>query len=441
MSSNGAVNTVYTFTNGVDGAFPRAGLVLANDGNFYGTTVEGGTNGTGVLVRMTPAGAFDPLYSFTALPMSGQNQDGAYPGDSLVQASDGDLYGTASAGGTNGSGTLFKISLSGSFQLVYAFSALDANGENNEGADPEAALIQGADLNLYGTAYGGGSNGFGTVFSYNLALGQMSSVYSFKNAGDGANPMAALVQGRDSYYYGTASEGGADTNGVLFKISSKGMFTSLHSFSGDTDGANPLAPLVQGTDGSLYGTCANAGSGFGTVFEATTNGSVTPLYAFTGGNDGANPAAALVQTADGVFFGTTSSGGSDNLGAVFSITSTGAFTPVMSFIGGGDGSNPQAPLVQGTNGNFYGTTYQGGANGFGVVFELTTGGAFTPIYTFTNGLDGVSFPSGGLALGADGNFYGESFKGGAINAGVLFSITPQGALTALSPLTNTILCI
>jgi len=247
--------------------------------------------------------------------------------------------------------------------------------------------------------------------------------------------MAALVQGSDGYYYGTASQGGSETNGALFKISGKGGFTSLHSFSGETEGANPLAPLVQGTNGSFYGTCANSGTGFGTVFEATTNGTVSLLYAFTGENDGANPAAGLVQAADGVFFGTATSGGSNNLGAVFSITSKGAFTPVMSFMGGGDGSNPQAPLVQGTRGIFYGTAFEGGADGYGVVFELTTTGVFTPLYTFTNGQDG-SFPASGLTLGTDENLYGETFTGGANDSGVLFKMTPQGTLTVLHSLTN-----
>jgi uncharacterized repeat protein (TIGR03803 family) len=435
VASNGAVNTLYTFTGGVDGAFPPAGLVLANDGNFYGTTVQGGTNDTGSLFRITPAGVFNSLYSFTALPKDGQNPGGAYPGGSLVQASDGNLYGTASAGGTNASGTLFKISLGGSFQLVYAFSALGTNGENSEGSDPEAALIQGSDGILYGTAYAGGSNGFGTVFAYNVAQSQMTSLHSFQKASDGANPLAALVQGKDGDFYGTASQGGSEANGTMFKITSEGGFTFLHAFTGGTDGANPLAPLVQGTNGKFYGTCANSASGFGTVFEATTNGSVLPLYAFTGENDGANPAAALVEAAGGVFFGTASSGGSNNEGAIFSITSAGAFTPVMSFMGGGDGSNPQAPLVQGTTGNFYGTAFQGGADGYGTVFELTTNGLFTLLYSFTNGQDG-GFPSSGLTLGTDGNFYGESLIGGANDSGVLFKMTPQGRLTVLHSLTN-----
>jgi uncharacterized repeat protein (TIGR03803 family) len=440
VASNGAVNTVYTFTNGVDGAFPQAGLVLANDGNFYGTTVEGGTNGSGTLFRLTPAGVFNSLYSFTAVPKSGVNQDGAYPGGSLVQAKDGNLYGTASAGGANGSGTLFKISLGGSFQLVYAFSALDSNGENSEGSDPESALIQGADTNLYGTAYAGGANGFGTVFAYDLSRGQISSLYSFQNAADGANPMAAVVQGSDAYFYGTTSLGGSTTNGALFKITSAGAFTPLYSFTNGNDGANPVAPLVQGTNGNFYGTAASSQNGFGTVFEVTTNGALTSLYAFAGGNDGANPAGGLLQTADGIFFGTTSSGGTNDSGAVFSITSSGAFTPVMSFTGGGDGKYPQAPLVQGTNGNFYGTSYQGGTAGRGMLFELTPNGVFTPLYSFTpgprtNGPDG-EFPASGLTLGTDGDLYGATLKGGIQGAGVLFKMTEQGALTVLNTLTN-----
>jgi len=384
---------------------------------------------------MTPDGVFSSLYSFTALPKRGTNQDGAYPGASLVQASDNNLYGTATAGGTNGSGTLFKISLGGSFQLVYTFSALDAYGENSEGSDPEAALIQGTNGILYGTAYAGGSNGFGTVFAYSVAQSQMTSLHSLQKSIDGANPMAALVQGKDGGFYGTTSQGVSETNGTLFKITSTGGFALLHTFTGGTDGANPVAPLVQGTSGNFYGTCANSESGFGTVFEATTNGTVSPLYAFTGGNDGANPAAALLEAYGGVFFGTASSGGSNNVGAIFSITSAGAFTPVMSFVGGRDGSNPEAPLVQGPNGNFYGTTYQGGAAGDGVVFEVTTNGTFTTLYSFTNGLDG-GFPASCLTLGTDGNFYGESFAGGAGHSGVTFKVAPEGTVTVLHTFTG-----
>jgi uncharacterized repeat protein (TIGR03803 family) len=435
VASNGVMSVLYSFTNGVDGGFPEAGLALANDGNFYGTTFEGGVNDTGVVFQITPAGVFNPLYSFTAVSRSGENQDGAYPAAGLIQATDGNLYGTTSTGGADGSGTLFKISLGGSFEMVYTFSVLDINGENSEGSTPQSALVQGTDGNLYGTAELGGSNGFGAVFEYNLSQSQISPLYSFMDAGDGAKPDAALVQGTDGNFYSTTSEGGSNTYGALFKITSSGAFTPLYSFTNGKDGGNPVAPLVQGANGNFYGTSTGPQNGFGTVFEMTTNGAVTPLYSFTGRDDGAYPEAGLVQAADGDFFGTTSSGGTNDSGTVFSITSSGAFSQVMSFVGGDDGDDPQAPLVQGTNGNFYGTTYQGGTAGYGVVFELTANGALTSLYSFTNGQDGAN-PAGGLVQGTDGNLYGTTYTGGANHDGVLFNITPQGALTVLHSLTN-----
>jgi len=438
VTAKGAVSTLYSFTNGVDGAFPQAGLVLANDGNFYGTAAGGGSNGFGSIFRITPGGNFSPLYSFTLLPKSGLNQDGAYPAGNLTRATDGNLYGTASAGGASGSGTIFKISLSGAYQLVYAFSAVDTNGENSEGSDPESAVIQGADGNLYGTASSGGANGFGTVFMYNLSLSQISVWHSFQNGTDGANPMAALVQGTDGYFYGTTSQGGTGTFGTTFKVSNGGVFAPLYSFTDQGDGANPVAPLVQGTNSILYGTTSGSQSDFGTVFKMTTNGTVTGLYIFTGGNDGGTPTAGLAPASNGVFYGTTSAGGSNNVGAVFSITSGGTFNPVMSFIGGYDGIGPETPLLLGTNGIFYGTTYQGGATGDGVIFGLTTNGGFSLLYTFTNGQDG-EFPSSGLTQGSDGNFYGETDSGGpGEHSGVVYKFT-AGALTvlhAMDPISN-----
>jgi len=435
VASNGAMSALYSFTNGIDGAYPQAGLVLANDGNFYGTAFEGGANGSGVVFQITPAGRLHPLYSFSAVNEEGDNEDGAYPLASLIQGADGNLYGTTSTGGANGSGTLFRLSLGGSFKLVYAFTALDNEGNNSEGSSPQSALVQGTDGNFYGTTDAGGSNGFGAVFRYNAAQSKLSPLYSFLGASDGARPAAALVQGTDGNFYGTASEGGAESYGALFRVSSSGAFRSLYSFTNGLDGGNPVAPLVQGSDGNFYGTSTGPQNGFGTVFEMTTNGAVSSLYAFSGGSDGAYPQAALVEGADGNFYGTTSSGGTNNQGAVFGLSSLGVFRQVMSFVGGFDGADPQAPLVQGTNGNFYGTTYQGGVAGYGVVFEMTAQGGLTSLYSFTNGADGV-YPAGGLVEGSDGNFYGTTSGGGANHAGILFKMTPQGGLTVLHSLTN-----
>ncbi|HUD45291.1 MAG TPA: choice-of-anchor tandem repeat GloVer-containing protein, partial [Candidatus Baltobacteraceae bacterium] len=289
VASNGTMSALYTFTNGVDGGFPEAGLVLANDGNFYGTTYEGGTNGTGVVFKMTPAGGFSPLYSFTAIDKSGENQDGAYPSAGLIQATDGNLYGVTSTGGANGSGTLFKVSLGGSFGLVYTFSVVDIDGYNREGSAPQAALVQSTDGNFYGTADEGGSNGLGAVFEYVVSQSTVSPLYSFLGAGDGSKPLAALVQGSDGDFYGTASEGGTNGFGSVFKIASGGAFTPLYSFANGSDGGNPVASLVQGANGNFFGTSTGPQSGFGTVFEMTTNGALSTLYTFTGGDDGAYP--------------------------------------------------------------------------------------------------------------------------------------------------------
>jgi uncharacterized repeat protein (TIGR03803 family) len=434
VGSDGTMSALYAFTNGADGSYPEAGLVLGSDGNFYGVTFEGGAGGSGVIFQVTAAGGFKPLYAFSGVNGLGENADGANPAGSLMQGRDGNLYGTTSSGGRNGSGTLFRISLSGSFAVVYTFTALDNNGENREGSSPQAGLVQGRDGNLYGTAQAGGSNGLGAVFEYDLGQSQMVAVYSFMGAGDGAKPQAALVQGSDGGFYGTAPEGGSGY-GTLFKVNSGSGVSGIYSFTNGLDGGNPVAPLVLGTNGNFYGTSTGPQNGFGTVFEVTVNGVLSTLYTFSGGNDGAYPQAGLAPGSDGNFYGTTSSGGTNNGGTVFSLSAAGGFRAVLSFVGGWDGQEPQGPLGQGGNGNFYGTSSQGGSAGNGVVFEMTAGGGLTALYAFTNGMDGAN-PAGALAQGSDGNFYGSAVNGGANHVGVLYRLSPQGALTVLHALTN-----
>src|ERR1035441_1873745 len=160
--------------------------------------------------------------------------------------------------------------------------------------------------------------------------------------------------------------------GTVFKISTNGALTNLYSFTGGNDGANPYAVLVQGSDGSFYGTTMLGGTnGYGTVFQISSNGTLTTLYSFTGGNDGGNPAVGLVQGSDGSFYGTTEYGGTNNAGTVFKISTNGALTTLYSFTGQNDGAEPLAGLVQGSDGSFYGTTWMGGLGGAGTVFRLT----------------------------------------------------------------------
>jgi uncharacterized repeat protein (TIGR03803 family) len=349
---------LYSFTGTNDGGYPYAGLVQGSDGNFYGTTAGGGTNGLGTVFQISTNGALTSLYSFTG------GHDGANPQAGLVQASDGYFYGTTSGGGTNSIGTVFKISTNGVLTSLYSFTG------TNDGANPRAALVQGSDGNFYGTTFGGGTNGYGTVFKINTN-GALTSLYSFTGGNDGWNPPAGLVQGSDGNFYGTTRNGGTNNWGTVFKISTNGALTSLYSFTGGHDGANPQAGLVQGSDGSFYGTTFGGGTnGYGTVFKINTNGALTSLYSFAGVHDGASPQAGLVQGSDGDFYGTTYTGATNNYGTVFQVTTKGGFGTLV-FFNSTNGASPAAALTLGSDGNLYGTTSYGGSDGLGTVFRLS----------------------------------------------------------------------
>jgi uncharacterized repeat protein (TIGR03803 family) len=348
---------LWTFTGGHGGSLPQGGLVQASDGYLYGTTYNGGTNGYGTIFRITTNGAFTSLYSFTF------GHDGASPEAGLVQASDGYLYGTAYQGGTNDFGTVFRISTNGIFTPLYSFTG------GHDGINPVATLVQASDGYLYGTALAGGTNGDGTVFRISTN-GVLTPLYSFTGGNDGANPAARLAQASDGNLYGTTQNGGTNGDGTVFRITTNDVFMPLYSFTGGSDGISPNG-LIQASDGYLYGTAFVGGAnGDGTVFRITTNGVLTPLYSFTGTNDGQAPQGALVQAGDGNLYGTAAAGGANNDGAIFRITTTDVLTPLFSFTKSYNGDEPLAGLIQAGNGNFYGTAYLGGTNNDGTVFAL-----------------------------------------------------------------------
>ncbi len=337
--------------------FPFESLVQATDGNFYGTLGSGGASNDGAVFRITPSGTLTNLHSFTG-------SDGAFPAAELVQGSDGNFYGTAAAGGTStncggGCGTVFQITPTGTLTNLHSFTGLD-------GYNPQAALVEGSNGNFYGTTYSGGANGSGTVFMISTT-GALTNLYSFSGP-DGAHPYAGLLLASDGNFYGTTYSGGASGAGTVFRVTPTGT-TNLHSFTGP-DGARPQAALVEGTDSNFYGTTYGGGTiGSGTVFRITTSGTLTNLHSFSG-PDGANPWAALVQGSDGNFYGTTYKGGANSDGAIFRITPSGSLTNLHTFTDGTDGAFPQDSLIQGTDGNFYGTTVFGGTNDVGTVFKL-----------------------------------------------------------------------
>jgi uncharacterized repeat protein (TIGR03803 family) len=375
---------------------------------------------------------FTSLYSFTG------GNDGAIPTAALVQGSDGDFYGTTFNGGTNGAGTVFKISTNGVLTSLYSFNGSDTI--SNDGVNPQAGLVQGNGGYFYGTTSLGGANSAGTVFKISTN-GALTS-YLFAGGDDGSEPDAGLVQGNDGNFYGTTVLGGTNGAGTVFKIGTNMVLTSLYSFTGGNDGSAPFAGLVQGGDGDFYGaTSAGGTNGAGTVFKISTNGTLTSLYSF-GGNDGYGPYVGLVQGSDGYFYGTTPSGGTNDYGTVFKISTNGALTTLYSFTGAHDGAQPEAVLVQGSDGDFYGTTFHGGTNGAGTVFKITTNGVLTSLYTFAGSRNGP-YPNG-LVLGSDAAFYGTTGTGGTNNMGSVFrlAIAPQlamsvsGAFVTLSWPTN-----
>jgi uncharacterized repeat protein (TIGR03803 family) len=378
------LTTLHSFDN-TDGANPFAGLVQASDGNFYGTTYSGGASNEGVVFKITPSGVLTTLHSFCQL--SGCT-DGTLPAGGLVQGTNGNLYGTTAGGGANNRGTVFKITLSGVLTTLYSFCSQEACAD---GALPYAGLVLATNGNFYGTTEDGGKYSYGTIFEITPG-GSLTTLYSFcaeNGCPDGARPSVSLVQATTGQFYGTTQAGGANKDsgcavegcGTVFEITGSGALTTLYSFCsqrGCLDGQTPDAGLVQATNGNFYGTTlyGGANNNNGTVFEITPSGALTTLYSFcsrSGCTDGQGPAAGLIQATDGNLYGTTTAGGKGG-GTIFGITPSGTLATLYIFcqqVGCADGEEPQANLIQSTNGNFYGTTFIGGAHGYGAVFSLS----------------------------------------------------------------------
>jgi uncharacterized repeat protein (TIGR03803 family) len=612
MAPSGAFTSLYSFTGTNDGAVPIPGLVQGSDGNFYGTTLQGGEKGGfGTVFQITPSGVLTTLYSFSGA------DDGANPWGGLLLARDGNLYGTTQAGGTYRAGTVFRITANGPLTKLVDF-------DNYNGSVPTAALMQAADNNLYGTAAAGGSLGLGTLFRisnsaplqitsqpanqstflggnatfsvatfgsfplyyqwlkggqpvndggnllgatnriltitnvsldnldlYSVIVSNASgsvtsatavlqvtfsppyvitqpipqtrvagstvtftvgaqgdlpmyyqwqvngtnladvgnivgsaastltlfnvteansgtysvivsnaftsvssagallqvvpatppgsslrSLYRFTDAIDGAFIYSGLIQGNDGNLYGTASAGGSKYAGSVFRISLGGFFTSVSSFFGGNVGAYPYGRLLQTADGNFHGTTVQGGAAsVGTLFGMTPGGALSFPYSFGGGTDGANPVAGLTLGPDGNFYGTAFFGGAYTYGSVFKLSPAGIFTALHSFNGSGDGAYPYAGLTLGADGKFYGAAQGGGANGYGTVFQVTTNGSLTTLFSF-NYANGA-FPDAAVIQGRDGNFYGATYSGGAGGYGTIFQLTPGGTLTTLASFNST----
>lgn len=291
---------------------PWLGLCWA-DGNYYGVAESGGVNYSGTVFQLTPGGTLTVLYTFCSQTNCA---DGEYPLAKLIQGTDENFYGATEFGGSGtacefgvGCGTIFKITPSGTLTTLYNFNGSD-------GSLPYGALIQAFDGNFYGTTYLGGANNDGTIFKMTPA-GTLTTLYSFAGA-DGARPVASLLQAKNGSFFGISSEGGSHGEGTLFTITPAGLLTTLHGFS-RAGGDYPIGALVQASDGSVYGTTAQGGaSGFGTIFNISAEGAFPAVYSFSSidgfGNSG------LVQATNGSLYGTTYPDSSANEGTVFSLS-------------------------------------------------------------------------------------------------------------------------
>jgi uncharacterized repeat protein (TIGR03803 family) len=398
------LTTLYNFTGGLDGGLPAAGLALDAANNLYGTTASGGVGsckakglgvGCGLVFKMDKTGKETVLYSFP-----GTGARGANPIAGPLRKANGYLYGTTMNGGSigcngeKGCGVLFSVSTTKVETTLHNF------GEGTDGQFP-GGLIQDASGNLYGiTGWGGssscnegGGTGCGTVFELTSA-GAESVLYRFTGAeGDGAIPLAGLVEDGQHNLYGVTEHGGnsgcnngdGEGCGTVFKLDDERRESVLYAFTGSSDGANPFAGLVEDASGDLYGTTAYGGdlncnppTGCGTVFVLSKAGHETVLHNFTGAEgDGAIPYAGLLLDARGKLYGTTYAGGDldcnppNGCGTVFELDKSGKETVLHTFAGP-DGAGPYlGVLVRDAEGNLYGTTFGGGTHGYGTVFKLT----------------------------------------------------------------------
>lgn len=434
-----------TFTAHVSGAgAPPSGSVTFFDGAFTigSTTLTAGQAGitTGALAvgahNITAAYSGDTANAAgssttVSVTVSGPNYsllnaftggaDGGAPQAGVTQGSDGAFYGVTDLQSTGTYGTIFRFAPIGGLTTLHTFVAAD-------GGLSRSRLLVGADGLLYGTSASSASNS-GTVWRISTQ-GSFSVLYAF-NGNDGRDPAGGLVQDSAGTFYGMTISGGQYGCGILFALTPAGALTTLHSFTCGADGNGPAGALVFGPDGNLYGVTQLGGTrNAGTVFRATTAGTLTTLYSFAGSTDGWLPQAGLMLGADGIFYG-TSSGGATGRGTIFKITAAGVLTTLYG-LSQGDGSEPLSSLVQDSKGTLYGEAFftdPGFAGGNGTLFELTPDGTFVRLraMNFPTGIG----PAGGLTIAQDGNLYGTDDQGGASGLGGIFSLALPGPLVLI----------
>ena len=314
---------------------------------------------------------------------------------------------------------------------VYNFA-----GGTTSGANPwYVTLVQGTDGQLYGTTYNGGSHGKGTAFKVTTS-GTFTLLHSFNGgASDGAYPTGGLTLGSDGNFYGTTQMGGSGSEGVAFKMTTTGTVTVLHTFNAGTDGAFPWGPPILASDGNFYGTASDGAKNNGLVYKITSTGTYTTIYSFDQ-THGTYPIASPTQGTDGFLYVPVAEGGTSFCGTIVKLSTAGVLNNTYDFPCASGGSFPIGPLVQASNGNFYSTTQNGGSNNEGTIYQVTTGLAVTILHNFGATFGDGLFPSAGMALGTDGNYYASTAEGGSFDDGTLFNTSTSGTYNELFSFNN-----
>ena len=368
-------SVIHTFTGTSDGQDPIAGFVIDGAGNLYGTATGGGSHWKGLVYKLNSSGQQTVLYNFSG------GTDGQTPEGRLVMDKTGNLYGTTNAGGVSNVGTVFQVSPNGKEKVLHVFSG------GTDGGSPVAGLTMDTAGNLYGTTTAGGSSGNGTVFKLVKPTGTSGAwkeevLYSFGTGTDGAVPIAGVVLDASGNLYGTTSAGGTYGYGTVFELKrSAHSYTEsiLYEFTLGLDGGIPYAGLVMDSKGNLYGAASDGGgggdNGGGTVFELTrASGGWTfnVISALAGWGISGTFRDLLLE--GNTIYATTHCDGTYSAGTVYKLTQTGGtwtYTSLYIFTGGSDGLFAFSNLVSDKQGNLYGTTNEGGADGSGTAFKIT----------------------------------------------------------------------
>lgn len=376
----------------------------------------------GFFVASASAQTYTKLYTW---PEDTRNDTGIGLAGLMTQGRDGNIFGTVGDDNSNAAGSAFKMTPSGTFTRIYSFCSLTKCAD---GSGPWGGLSLGKDGNLYGTTTGGGAHNSGTVFKL-TPPGALTTVWDFDNGPDGGVPWYPPLQSLvDGDFYGVSNTQYANDYGAFYKLvptATPPYKESVPINFNYTDGNDPNLP-TQGTDGNFYGSTVSGGTkGLGLVYKTTAAGVETILHNFTGApTDGTYPIGVMVQGNDGAYYGVTWEGGTNNWGTIFKITSSGTYTLLHNFVGRpNDGAFPRSGLILGSDGNFYGTTLSGGTANDGTIYKITPSGQFTLLYSFcsqTNCADGFS-PVIPLLQHTNGKFYGST-TGNSLGGSYFYSL-------------------